>query len=119
MIKKKIFNYFERKKKLFVNFFFIVFFIIGIANVKNYGISFDELEYRQQGFIVANYLGKKIVPNIVENLSEERSLNFTEMFSYFKNETNNFKISHTFTAIVEAIFMQNFEKKMFISLDII
>lgn len=99
------------KKKILSSLIFIIFFIVGLANVKNYGISFDELEYRQQGFIVANYLGKKVVPKLVENLTEERELDYIEIDSYFKGGKNNFKISHTFTAIFEGLFMRNSEKR--------
>ena len=51
----------EYRQKNIVNvFYFIV--LIGLSNVKNYGISYDEFEYRNQGFIVLNYLGKNFFP---------------------------------------------------------
>ena len=58
----KIIGNFSKKKKFQV-LFFLIFLISGLFTVKDYGISYDELEYRQQGFIVLNYLGKKFFPD--------------------------------------------------------
>ena len=38
------------------------FALTGISITKDYGISYDELEYRQQGFVVLNYIGEKLFP---------------------------------------------------------
>ena len=48
-------------QKSFVKIFFFIFLINGIWNVKNYGISYDELDYRQHGFVVLNYIGENQV----------------------------------------------------------
>ena len=49
------------KKKSLISFFFITLFVTGATITKDYGISYDEQEYRQHGFIVLNYLGEKIL----------------------------------------------------------
>ena len=36
------------------------FVFTGVSITKDYGISYDELEYRQQGFVVLNYVGEKL-----------------------------------------------------------
>ena len=69
------------------------------------------MEYRQQGFIVANHLGKKITPALVTKLTEEKNLEFNDLNTYFKTKHNNYKISHTLMAISEAILMKDSEKK--------
>ena len=48
--------------KTVINFFFIAFIIQGFLSVKNFGISYDELEYRQQGFVVLNDIAKRFFP---------------------------------------------------------
>ena len=58
--------------KLIQFFFFILYLIIGINITKDYGISYDEVEYRQQGFIVLNYVGEKIFPEKTRKIVENR-----------------------------------------------
>ena len=38
----------EKKQRNIINLFFILLFLIGLSNVKNYGLSYDEFEYRNQ-----------------------------------------------------------------------
>ena len=70
-------NFLDNFKKLDLknlqNFSLICFIILGLSIVKDYSISYDEQEYRQQGFIVLNHLGQKFIPEKVKEISETRS----------------------------------------------
>lgn len=106
------FNFNKKTIKLYTQITLLFFFIIGILSVKNYGISYDELEYRQQGFIVLNHIAKKIFPKKTAQIKKERNLNYPSFDEYFGDIKNNFKIQHTIYAIVEYIFQKNeLEKK--------
>ena len=97
--------------KNIINFLFIILFLIGLSNVKNYGLSYDEFEYRNQGFIVLNYLGKKFFPNKSKNITTTKKLNYVELSEYHKNSKNNYKIQNTIYAALEYVFFSNSEKK--------
>ncbi len=103
----------ETKKipKNIVNFFFIIIFFVGLSNVKNYGLSYDEFEYRNQGFIVLNYLGKKFFPNKSKIITTTKKLKYAELSEYHKNSKNNYKIQNTIYAAIEYGFFSNSEKK--------
>lgn len=101
----------ENRQKNIVNVFFILLFLIGLSNVKNYGISYDEFEYRNQGFIVLNYLGKKFLPNKTKKITKAKDLNYTELDEYHKNSKNNYKIQNTAYAAIEYLFFSNSENK--------
>ena len=60
--------------------FFIIYFAIGINIVKDYGISLDEPENRQQGFILLNHIGEKIIPNITQEIKGDRD--FVNIYDY-------------------------------------
>ena len=106
ILKSKKFN------KIYTQIILILFFIIGIFSVKDYGISYDELEYRQQGFIVLNHIGKKIFPEKIAKIKEERNLDYPTFEKYFGEIKNNFKFQHTLYALVEYIFQKKeLEKK--------
>lgn len=100
----------KRQKKI-VDIFFILLFIIGLTNIKNYGLSYDEFEYRNQGFIVLNYLGEKFFPNKTKNLTKGKDLNYVKLDEYHKNSKNNYKIQNTTYAAIEYLFFSNSEKK--------
>ena len=106
----KIIRNFSKKKK-FQILFFLIFLISGFFTVKDYGISYDELEYRQQGFIVLNYLGKKFFPDKTEKIKTNRSLVYPTFDEYLGEVKNNFKIHHTFFAALEFALLKNTEKK--------
>ena len=91
-------------------FVFFLYLIIGINITKDYGISYDEVEYRQTGFIVLNYVGEKLFPEKTQKIAEERKIKFTKIDEYKWGGSNNFKIQHTFNALVEFIFMRNANK---------
>ena len=99
---------FNNKKfnKIYTQIILILFFLIGISSVKDYGISYDELEYRQQGFIVLNHIGKKIFPEKIAKIKEERNLDYPTFEKYFGEIKNNFKFQHTLYALVEYIFQK-------------
>jgi len=97
--------------KLNIKILFIIFFIFGINSVKDYGMSYDELEYRQQGFIVLNHLGEKFFPKKTEQIKTQRELNYPTFEQYFGEIKNNLKIQHTFYALVEFIFQKNEKEK--------
>lgn len=102
----------KKNTKLYIQVILLLFFIIGIVSVKNYGISYDELEYRQQGFIVLNHITEKILPEKNAQIKKERNLNYPTFDEYFGNIKNNFKIQHTIYALVEYIFQKKeLEKK--------
>ena len=105
----------EKKKKNIINLFFILLFLIGLSNVKNYGLSYDEFEYRNQGFIVLNYLGKKFFPNKTKKITENKDLDYVELDEYHKRHgipsKNNYKIQNTTYAAIEYLFFSNSEKK--------
>ena len=97
-------------QKIIVKFLFFIFFIIGLFSVKDYGISYDELEYRHQGFVVLNDLGKKFLPNTSKKIIDDRGLNFISTEKYFESSTNNARIQHTIYAFLEFLFFKNSEK---------
>ena len=45
--------------------FFIIFFLIGISIIDDYGISYDEVDYRHQGGIILNYISGKLLPDFI------------------------------------------------------
>ena len=49
----KLFQNYEFEKYVFI--FLILFYVLGIAIVKDYGISWDESAQRMHGFINGNY----------------------------------------------------------------
>lgn len=104
------FNFNKKTTKLYTQIIFLFFFIVGILSVKNYGISYDELEYRQQGFVVLNYLGKKFAPNTSKKIIEDRGLNYISIEKYFGDNPNNYKIHHTIYAFLEFIFFKDSDK---------
>ena len=97
--------------KKIINLLFITFLIQGFLSVKDYGISYDELEYRQQGFIVLNHIAKKIFPEKTKLIQEERGLKYPTPKEYMGDIKNNFKIQHTIFAALEFIFLKDSEKK--------
>ena len=101
----------KKKQRNLINLFFIFLFLVGLSNVKNYGLSYDEFEYRNQGFIVLNYLGKKFFPNKTKKLTEDKDLNYVELGEYHKKSKNNYKIQNTTYAAIEYLFFSNSEKK--------
>ena len=52
---------------------FLIFLGVGLFTSKDYGISYDEREYRQQGFIVINFLSKKLIPEYSKKLTKVAS----------------------------------------------
>ena len=98
------------KKKL-TTFFFIIIFFSGLLVVKNYGISYDELEYRQQGFVILNHISGKIFPEKTKKIKKERDIKYPSPEEYMGDVKNNFKIHHTIFAALEFIILKNSEKK--------
>ena len=101
----------KKKQKILTNLIFVLLFSIGLSNVKNYGLSYDEFEYRNQGFIVLNYLGEKFFPSRTKILTEARDLNYTKLDEYHKDSNNNYKIQNTAYALIEYLFFSTSEKK--------
>ena len=102
------------KIKLLQNFILIIYLILGFSITKDYGISYDELEYRQQGFIVLNHIGEKIFPEKTAKIKEERDLKYAIFEEYFVDVKNNFKIQHTAYSLIEYIFIKEApEKKIY------
>ena len=99
------------KNKIFQNFLIVTLLVIGILTVKNYGISYDELEYRQQGFIVINSIAEKFFPKKSKLIKEEREIKYPTPKEYMSKIKNNFKINHTIFAALEFIFLKDSEKK--------
>ena len=87
-------NFFD-KKKLIKNFYFISFFFTGLSIVNDYGISYDEQEYRSQGFVVLNFIGEKIIPEKTQELKEKRGIEYPPINEFHKFGVNTFKIQHT------------------------
>lgn len=103
-------NFFD-KKKLIKYFFFISFFFTGLSIVNDYGISYDEQEYRRQGFVVLNFIGEKIIPEKTQELKEKRGIEYPPINEFHKFGVNTFKIQHTLNALVEFLFFKNSQKK--------
>ena len=80
------------KKKVFISFFFITLFAIGVTITKDYGISYDEPDYRLHGFTVLNYLGEKILPNKLNKIKEKRNLEYSPPYSDWCSITINFEV---------------------------
>ena len=99
------------KIKLLQNFILIIYLILGLSITKDYGISYDELEYRQQGFIVLNHIGEKIFPEKTAKIKEERDLKYATFEEYFGDVKNNFKIQHTVYSLIEYIFIKEAPEK--------
>ncbi len=98
--------------KLIQKLLFIIFIFFGLLSAKDYNISYDELEYRQQGFIVLNHLGKKFFPEKTNQIIKNKNLDYTDLDNYFINDTNHFKVHHTFLATLEYIFHKNSSKSV-------
>jgi len=97
--------------KTVINFFFIAFLIQGFLSVKNFGISYDELEYRQQGFVVLNDIAERFFPKKSKLIKKEREIKYPTPTEYMGNIKNNFKIQHTIFSALEFIFLKDSEKK--------
>ena len=100
-----------KKNRIFQNFLILILLVIGILTVKNYGISYDELEYRQQGFVVLNDIAERFFPKKSKLIKEEREIKYPTPKEYMGNIKNNFKIHHTIFAALEFIFLKDSEKK--------
>lgn len=111
MIFQNLYNKKELINKLTIKFFFIIFLIVGVFSVKDYGISYDELEYRQQGFIVLNDLGEKFFPEKTQKIKNDKLLKYPSFNEYFGEIKNNFKIQHTIYAAIEYVFQKNNNEK--------
>jgi len=98
--------------KLIQKLFFIIFFFFGLLLAKDYNISYDEVEYRQQGFIVLNHLGENFFPEKTNQIIKNKNLNYTALEDYFINDTNHFKVHHTFYAALEYIFHKDSSKSL-------
>ncbi len=61
------------QKKATITFFFIIF-LVGIINVKNYGVSSDEYSSRLKGFITLNYIGEKIAPKLLDKFKKDKEI---------------------------------------------
>ena len=88
-----------------------IFFFTGLSITKDYGISYDELEYRQQGFVVLNEIGNKFFPDKIEEIKREKNLEYPSPSEYMGDRKNNFKIHHTLFAAIEFVFFKKSEKK--------
>ena len=71
----KLFQNYEFEKYVFI--FLILFYVLGIAIVKDYGISWDESAQRMHGFINGNYiikilLGDEIYNKILNNVIDAK-----------------------------------------------
>ncbi len=60
-VKRLISN--NRKQYLWVAFFFLVYFLIGISVYKDYGVSWDEPMHRQIAMVSAKHLASNFLPN--------------------------------------------------------
>ena len=58
-------SYLDSRKSLFITFYFILLFLIGIIVFKDYGISIDEDNTRINGFISLKYVFEIFAPNKV------------------------------------------------------
>ena len=90
---------------------FIFFLVFGLSTVKDYGIGYDEQDYRQHGFTVLNYIGNKIVPEKVKKITQDRNLNLKPINQFHDGGVNTFKIQHTLYAGIEYLFLKNAIKK--------
>ena len=75
--------------KTVINFFFIAFLIQGFLSVKNFGISYDELEYRQQGFVVLNDIAERFFPKKSKLIKKEREIKYPTPTEYMCNKCKN------------------------------
>jgi len=98
-------------QKSFVKIFFFIFLINGIWNVKNYGISYDELDYRQHGFVVLNYIGENLFPEKAKKIIKDRALEYPKINDFTGAGINNYKIQHTLNAALEYMFFKNKSKR--------
>ena len=64
---------FEKNSNRIIFLIFSLIFIIGITSVKDYGVSSDEADQRHSGFMELHNLGKKILPNLTEELSKGKT----------------------------------------------
>ena len=73
----------KNKNKILVIIFLLIFFI-GNSVVKDYGVSSDESDQRHSGFIELNYVGKILLPNLTEKLSQNtRDKLATQLAAFF------------------------------------
>jgi hypothetical protein len=108
----KIFNFIKNDKfKWIQTSLFILFFVFGLSTVKDYGISYDEQDYRQHGFTVLNYIGNKVAPDKVKKITNDRNLDFKAIDQFHDGGVNTFKIQHTLYAGIEYLFLKNAIKK--------
>ena len=66
-IDKKISN-------LLILLIFVLFFSLGLSISNDYGMPLDQLEYRQQGFVILNYLGNIFFPDITKSFVDGREI---------------------------------------------
>jgi hypothetical protein len=99
------------KFKIVQNSLFVFFLFFGLSTVKDYGISYDEQDYRRNGFTVLNYIGNKVAPDKVKKITNDRNLDFKSIDQSYKGGINTFKIQHTFYAGIEYLFLKGAIKK--------
>ena len=96
--------------RFFQKIFLFFVMIIGLYSAKDYNISYDEIEYRQQGFVVLNHIGEKFFSEKTKQIKKDKNLNYIPIEDYFVNDTNHFKIHHTVNAALEFLFHKNSSK---------
>ncbi len=103
-------NYLIKNIKIAQFLILFIFTLTGFSVTKDYGISYDELEYRQQGFIVLNSIGEKLFPEKAKKITEKRDISYPKIDEYMGVSPNNFKIQHTFYSLLEYIFFEDSKK---------
>ena len=71
-------SYLDSRKSLFITFYFILLFLIGIIVFKDYGISIDEDNTRINGFISLKYVFEIFAPNKVYLIDQHILLKIQE-----------------------------------------
>ena len=85
----KLFQNYEFEKYIFI--FLIIFYVLGLIIVSDYGISWDESAQRMHGFINGNYIIKiilgeeiynKILTNVVDTKFSDINKSPPELYSH-------------------------------------
>ena len=93
---------FNSYKHLIIFVIFLSILVFGLVSVKDFGVSSDELDQRHSGFIELNYIGEKLIPNILEYYKGDREYIDLNDENYLERFSGHFL--NTVSAFLEVIF---------------
>jgi len=101
---------FEDRKLRNILLLFLIIFLFILTN--DFGISYDEFWYRDNGFIVLSFIGEIFAPEKILEIKNTKDLQYPSIQEILSRAPIGFKIQHTVYSAIEFIFFEGAEKKV-------